>query len=485
MPGRSPSLESRRRRVMPKRPTSAGCGNLAGVSRTTVSFVLNDRADVKIPDETRQRVLRCRRASSAITRTRPLGSWPAGQTTCSPSSCASRLSRSPATPLLAETLRGLACGRARRRLPGDGRAARPDGPMADIRRALRAQHADGLVISGPRVDDDALLGLVRDGFPIVLQGALPDVAVAERRRRQRRRGARRGRAPDRPRPPADRLHHQRAARLHRRPGTARRLSRRACRGWPRRVAGAGRGGALRCRSGHAAMARLLARTSFDAAFVASDVVALGAIGALREAGLRVPGRRLDRRLRRHPSRRLFRPTPHHRPAAGLRARAGRRTSAPATDRRPGPPYRTLLPTELIVRASTASRGRCQPARAEPRTSDLRLVADRGARWLDLKGATKRMEDRMFRPNRVAGILAVVAIVAAACSSGGSSPAASTAASAAARRAALPAPRRRVGRGIHGSFGIGVDRSSAAASAGASTAASGGAVGGCVARTHRR
>ena len=41
-------------------------------------------------------------------------------------------------------------------------------------------------------------------------------------------------------------------------------------------------------SGHAAMARLLARTPFDAAFVASDVVALGAIGALREAGRRVP-----------------------------------------------------------------------------------------------------------------------------------------------------------------------------------------------------
>ena len=34
--------------------------------------------------------------------------------------------------------------------------------------------------------------------------------------------------------------------------------------------------------------QLLARTAFDAAFVASDVVALGAIGALREAGRRVP-----------------------------------------------------------------------------------------------------------------------------------------------------------------------------------------------------
>jgi Bacterial regulatory proteins, lacI family. len=30
---------------------------MAGVSRTTVSFVLNGRADVKIPDETRRRVI--------------------------------------------------------------------------------------------------------------------------------------------------------------------------------------------------------------------------------------------------------------------------------------------------------------------------------------------------------------------------------------------------------------------------------------------
>ena len=36
------------------------------------------------------------------------------------------------------------------------------------------------------------------------------------------------------------------------------------------------------------MAELLERTDFDAVFVASDVVALGAIGALREAGRRVP-----------------------------------------------------------------------------------------------------------------------------------------------------------------------------------------------------
>ena len=52
-----------------------------------------------------------------------------------------------------------------------------DGPWQTYDATLREQHADGMVISGPRVDDDALLGLVRDGFPIVLQGSLPDVAV--------------------------------------------------------------------------------------------------------------------------------------------------------------------------------------------------------------------------------------------------------------------------------------------------------------------
>ena len=42
---------------MARRPTSADVAHAAGVSRTTVSFVLNRRTDVKIPDETRERVL--------------------------------------------------------------------------------------------------------------------------------------------------------------------------------------------------------------------------------------------------------------------------------------------------------------------------------------------------------------------------------------------------------------------------------------------
>jgi len=42
---------------MQRRPTSSDVAARAGVSRTTVSFVLNGRADVKIPEGTRRRVL--------------------------------------------------------------------------------------------------------------------------------------------------------------------------------------------------------------------------------------------------------------------------------------------------------------------------------------------------------------------------------------------------------------------------------------------
>ena len=41
----------------PRRPTSADVAALAGVSRATVSFVLNERADVKISSATRLRVI--------------------------------------------------------------------------------------------------------------------------------------------------------------------------------------------------------------------------------------------------------------------------------------------------------------------------------------------------------------------------------------------------------------------------------------------
>lgn len=43
--------------MVSKRPTSANVAALAGVSRTTVSFVLNGRYDISVPLATRRRVV--------------------------------------------------------------------------------------------------------------------------------------------------------------------------------------------------------------------------------------------------------------------------------------------------------------------------------------------------------------------------------------------------------------------------------------------
>ena len=159
---------------MPQRPTSKDVATLAGVSRTTVSFVMNDRSDVKIPEETRRRV---RDAA------RELGYHPHASARRLAGGrshvLALVLRQSPeqvaGDAVLAETLRGLA---AAARTGGFRVMVEPfalDDPMVTYTALLRAQHADGLVISGPRVDDPFLAELVRDGFPIVLQGALPNI----------------------------------------------------------------------------------------------------------------------------------------------------------------------------------------------------------------------------------------------------------------------------------------------------------------------
>ena len=100
-----------------------------------------------------------------------------------------------------------------------------------------------------------------DGFPIVLQGDLPDVVVPERGRRQRRRCTRRGRAPGRPRAPTG----SRASPMPRSctppprngwPAITRRSRPPASRADPDLVIEGG----FDASSGHRAMAELLART---------------------------------------------------------------------------------------------------------------------------------------------------------------------------------------------------------------------------------
>jgi DNA-binding LacI/PurR family transcriptional regulator len=108
-------------------------------------------------------------------------------------------------------------------------------------------------------------------------------------------------------------------------------------------------------SGYRAMTALMARApELEAVFVASDVVALGAIGALRASGRGVPDDMSVVGFDDVPLAAFFDPplTTVHLPAYELGHAAG----VALLDRisEPTMPGRTLLPTELVVRASTGS-----------------------------------------------------------------------------------------------------------------------------------
>jgi len=338
---------------MPRRPTSADVATEAGVSRTTVSFVLNGRRDVKIPDGTRQRVI------SAATRLGYHPHGPARQLAAGKSHViALVLRQSPeqiaGDAVLVETLRGLA-GAARK----DGfrvlvEPIPPNGHDSDLEMLVRAQHADGLIISGPRIDDPSLVALVQADFPIVIQGAFPGVPAASVDV-DNVAGARRAVEH------LISLGHTRIACITNAPlvytAAQDRLD-----GYRQAMAAAGlptptelvAEASFDARSGHAAMKELLSRATFDAVFVASDVVALGAIGALREAGRKVPADVSVVGFDDIPLAAYFDPplTTVRLPAYELGQAAGRALLERIAQR--ALPTRTLLPTELVIRASTAA-----------------------------------------------------------------------------------------------------------------------------------
>jgi LacI family transcriptional regulator len=331
------------------RPTSADVAARAGVSRTTVSFVLNGRPDVQISPATRERVLDAARVLGYHPHA------PARQLARGRSHVVALvLLQSPeqiaGDAVLVDTLRGLT---SIARAEGFRVLVEPLGPEGPYDSLLRTGHADGLLVSGPRSDDPALEALAAEHAPIVIQGSLPGAAVAS--------------------VDVDNVAAARGAVEHllglghRRIGCITNAPLAYTAAWERlagyRAAIAGAGiafepqlveeAAFDAASGHAATVRLLARSTFDALFVASDVVALGAIGALREAGLRVPDDVSVVGYDDIPLAAYFDPplTTVRLPAFELGQAAGRALLDRIADR--ASPERTLLPTELIVRASTA------------------------------------------------------------------------------------------------------------------------------------
>jgi len=158
------------------RPTQRQIAEEAGVSRTTVSLVLNDVPGVHISPETRQRILKVAQRLNyypdAAARTLVSGrTQTIGFVLCqSPD-------RVFADAFLPEVLRGV------------GDAVQENGLRVLIHSVedvtapeayiglVREKHTDGIILSGPRSDDEQLPRLKAEGFPMVLLGQLPGSGI--------------------------------------------------------------------------------------------------------------------------------------------------------------------------------------------------------------------------------------------------------------------------------------------------------------------
>ena len=274
--------------VKGKRPTSFEVAKLAGVSRSTVSFVLNGVAKANISAATQARVLDAahslgyvpaaagRTLASGRTRTLGLFICHAGHLQVDafiPGALygLNEVSQKNGFKVIVEAVPD---------------PARPDAYLE----LVRAKQVDGLVVLNPRRGDEELSRLTKENVPLVIMGAseLPQaytVSTADNAA------------------PAEqltehliKLGHTRVAHISY-GGLEYQGADERFRGYRRALEKAGlpydpallREGDYSAESGFTAMTSLLeANTEFTAVFASNDTVALGAMAALRQRGLRIP-----------------------------------------------------------------------------------------------------------------------------------------------------------------------------------------------------
>ena len=274
--------------MSPKRITSHDVAKRAGVSRTTVSFVLNDVQGVQISQATRQRVLQ---AASE------LGYVP----DAAAKALASRraqiiglvLTRSPhhiasdayITQMLDELIEVVHRHGMRMMIE----IVEPQHQKKAYLNLVRAKSIDGILLSGPRMDDEALKALEENGFPTVLMGQLPgtNFCWVDIDNQKAAKAAVNH---------LIKLGHQHIACItNAQPSYTAAADRFT--GYRQALEEAGipfapdlvRYGDFDMDSGYRQMHKLLeSGASFSAAFIASDTVALGAKAAIREHGLTIP-----------------------------------------------------------------------------------------------------------------------------------------------------------------------------------------------------
>lgn len=160
---------------MPKRTTSHDVARVAGVSRTTVSLVLNNVPGVRISEETRQRVFEA-----------------ANQLNYHPDITGRKLVTGKSFTL------GLVLRQNPEQVYSDGFLLRVilgveqaaeqagfrvllkpmiPGTLNGYGGLIHENHVDGIILSGPRQDDQEIVNLHQHGFPVMLMGQLPNCGI--------------------------------------------------------------------------------------------------------------------------------------------------------------------------------------------------------------------------------------------------------------------------------------------------------------------
>jgi LacI family transcriptional regulator len=158
-----------------KRSTSLDVAKAAGVSRTTVSFVLNDVPSVSISEATRKRVLDAAQELNYIPNI-------AGKKLVSGKSYTIGLvlCQSPeqifTDAFLPQVILGVEQAAIQQ---GFHVLLKPVDPNDNggYARLITENHVDGILLSGPREDDGALMKLHQQGVPILLMGQLPNTNI--------------------------------------------------------------------------------------------------------------------------------------------------------------------------------------------------------------------------------------------------------------------------------------------------------------------
>jgi LacI family transcriptional regulator len=338
-----------------KRTTMKDVAERVGVSRTTVSFVLNNIPNSNIPEVTRQRIIQAARELDYAPNAQALN-LVKGRTMMIALVVRKTAHQFAADAFLTEVMEGVMQVIEPQHFHLMIHAAHANAANNTYRELIRMRKVDGLLISSPLVEDAEVRQLHAEGTPIVLQGAvsgndIPNVdvdnvqgayaAVQHLLDQGHRRIGHISNAPFSYAASYDRL-----------------------RGYRQALSEAGiayddglvQAGNFNDDSGYGPMMALLdAPERPTAVFIGSDTVALGALNALRDRHLRVPqdisvigfddilvGQYLEPSL-----------TTVHLPAVDLGRRAGEMILR-VIHGEPLDAVSVRLPTHLVIRRSTTA-----------------------------------------------------------------------------------------------------------------------------------